>query len=157
MKLYYSLTFLYCFSWLQGIPSLTIWKTDIMLLLRRLVVKACRASRKGWKIPFVFETFDLWCELTFYECNKCFWRVVLHGAFLLVFVTVFFFILAKDLMESISSLRWLFFLIQSLLMTTSKVCVLSFNFQIQQYEKEIRELKSQLDNCTYEVKYFILM
>lgn len=69
----------------------------------------------------------------------------------------FFFILAKDLMESISSLRWLFFLIQSLLMTTSKVCVLSFNFQIQQYEKEIRELKSQLDNCTYEVKYFILM
>lgn len=91
MKLYYSLTFLYCFSWLQGIPSLTIWKTDIMLPLRRLVVKACRASRKGWKIPFVFETFDLWCELTFYECNKCFWRVVLHGAFLLVFVTVFFF------------------------------------------------------------------
>ena len=90
VKLYYSLTFLYCFSWLQGIPSLTIWKTDIMLLLRRLVVRACRASRKGWKIPFVFETFDLWCELTFYECNKCFWRVVLHGAFLFVFVTVFF-------------------------------------------------------------------
>lgn len=153
MKLYYSLTFLYCFSWLQGIPSLTIWKTDIMLPLRRLVVKACRASRKGWKIPFVFETFDLWCELTFYECNKCFWRVVLHGAFLLVFVTVFFF----HTCQGSRSRRWLFVLIQSLLMTTSKVCVLSFNFQIQQYEKEIRELKSQLDNCTYEVKYFILM
>lgn len=70
---------------------------------------------------------------------------------------IFFCILAKDLMESISSLRWLFVRIRSLLMTTSKVCVLSFNFQIQQYEKEIRELKSQLDNCTYEVKYFILM
>lgn len=157
MKLYYSLTFLYCFSWLQGIPSLTIWKTDIMLLLRRLVVKACRASRKGWKIPFVFETFDLWCELTFYECNKCFWRVVLHGAFLLVFVTVFFFSYLPRIWWKVFHFVGFFFLIRSLLMTTSKVCVLSFNFQIQQYEKEIRELKSQLDNCTYEVKYFILM